>query len=48
LKANQGALYEQVADFMQRNKPWLVFHRQMDKAHGEQKSEGYRLLNLLL
>ena len=34
LKANQGALYEQVADFMQRNKPSLAFHQQMDKAHG--------------
>lgn len=34
LKANQGGLYEQVADFMQRNKPSLVSYRQMDKAHG--------------
>jgi len=34
LKANQGGLYEQVADFMQRNKPSLAFHQQLDKAHG--------------
>lgn len=34
LKANQGKLYEQVADFMLRNKPSLAFHQQLDKAHG--------------
>jgi predicted transposase YbfD/YdcC len=34
LKANQGALYEQAADFMQRNKTLLVSFRQIDKAHG--------------
>jgi predicted transposase YbfD/YdcC len=34
LKANQGKLYEQVADFMQKNKPSLTSYRQMDKAHG--------------
>jgi hypothetical protein len=34
LKANQGGLYEQVADFMLRNKPSLAFHQQLDKAHG--------------
>lgn len=34
LKANQGGLYEQVADFMQRNKPALAFHQHLDKAHG--------------
>ena len=34
LKANQGGLYEQVADFMLRNKPSLAFHQHLDKAHG--------------
>lgn len=34
LKANQGTLYKQVADFMQRNKPVLPFYTQIDKAHG--------------
>ncbi len=34
LKANQGGLYEQVVDFMQRNKSALPFARQLDKAHG--------------
>jgi predicted transposase YbfD/YdcC len=34
LKANQGGLYEQVADFMQRNKPSLAVDQQLDKAHG--------------
>jgi predicted transposase YbfD/YdcC len=34
LKANQGGLHEQVADFMQRNKPSLAVNQQLDKAHG--------------
>ena len=34
LKANQGSLYEQVVDFMQKNKPALAYHQQLDKAHG--------------
>ena len=34
LKANQGRLYEQVVDFMQRNKPVLPCFTQVDKAHG--------------
>jgi predicted transposase YbfD/YdcC len=34
LKANQGVLYEQVVDFMQKNKAALAFDLQLDKAHG--------------
>jgi predicted transposase YbfD/YdcC len=34
LKANQGVLYEQVVDFMQKNKAALPFDLQLDKAHG--------------
>jgi len=34
LKANQGSLYEQVVDFMQKNKPALAYHQQLDQAHG--------------
>lgn len=34
LKANQGSLYEQVADFMQKRKEVLPVCRSLDKAHG--------------
>ncbi len=34
LKANQGSLYEQVADFMNRNKTQLPVHQAIDKEHG--------------
>lgn len=34
LKANQGQLYEQVADFMQRHKELLPVFHSLDKGHG--------------
>lgn len=34
LKANQGGLYEQVADFMEKNIEQLPVHQTIDKGHG--------------
>ncbi len=34
LKANQGSLYEQVVDFMQRNQPQLPLYQSINKEHG--------------
>jgi len=34
LKANQGGLYEQVADFMEKRQAQLPVHRSIDKGHG--------------